>query len=233
MQILVEFGTWIRNLPRANGMPLLAIALAAISATPGSAGIVVINFEALPSLATQPNNFAAAGAAQTYSTAGVFGITGGVVLGNPLGLAGFASNGSTPNTYGTTDAADPSLLSTLVLTMPLAEQVTNVTGILFNGQPLIETYTVTAKSGATIVDSKMLSSIPASSSTSDFANFSLSSTLAQPITEVDFNAPSDINSNGWDFFVDTIRLTAVPEPSTLLMMIGAASAIGLRVWRKR
>src|SRR5215831_15965458 len=38
-----------------------------------------INFESLPSLPTQPNNFAAAGPMQTYSQPGIFTISGGGV----------------------------------------------------------------------------------------------------------------------------------------------------------
>lgn len=213
-------------------MVVLAISLA----VPASASTIVINFETLPSLPLQPNNFAAAGPKQTYTTPGVFSIAGGVVLGNPLGLAGFSGHGSLPNAYGTSDLGDPSLLTTLTLTMPASELVTNITGLLFNGQPFIETYTVVAKSAAAIVDSETLSNIPVASSTSDWANFSLSSSLAFPITEVDFNPPSDLASNGWDFLVDTIALTngtAVPEPSTLSMIVVVLTTLGLTARRKR
>jgi hypothetical protein len=231
MRTLVEFGVWVRTLAHSKGILWLAVACGAIGAIPAIAGTLTIDFENLPSLPTQPNNFAAAGAMQTYSSPGLFSISGGVVLGNPAGLAGFAGHGSKPNAYGTTDIADPSLLSTLVLTLTTADGVTNVSGVLFNGQPLIETYTVVAKSGASIVDSKTLSNIPVASSASDFANFSLNSTTALPITEVDFNAPADINTNGWDFLVDTVAISgAIPEPSTVLMMIGGVT---LLVWRAR
>src|SRR4051794_9675499 len=90
----------------------LAIVLAG-SAVPAGAGTADINFETPPFPTTaQPDNFAAAGPMQTYSQAGVFSITGGVVLGNPTFLNEFAGNGgpfgSPPNLYGTTDVADPS-----------------------------------------------------------------------------------------------------------------------------
>jgi hypothetical protein len=98
-------------------------------------------------LPTQPNNFAAAGSMQTYGVAGMFNIDGGVVLGNPTFLASFPAHGTPPNTYGTADFAVPSLLSTITLTFPIAEDVVSVTGVLFKGQPLAENYVVDAFSG--------------------------------------------------------------------------------------
>ncbi len=86
-----------------------------------------INFESLPSLPAQPNNFAGAGSMQTYSQAGVFTISGGVALGNPTFLAAFTANGSLPNLYGTTNFGDPSLSSTITLDLPTtAFQFTSV-----------------------------------------------------------------------------------------------------------
>src|SRR5438105_4448121 len=97
---------------------LLAVVLGAAfflmgPAPPARAAFVTIDFENNPSLPTQPNNFAAAGAMQTYSQSGVYTISGGVVLGNPTFLASFAAHGSAPNAYGTADFADPSLLPTI------------------------------------------------------------------------------------------------------------------------
>src|SRR5262249_9622075 len=128
----------------------------------------VLDFETNPALPTQPNSFAAAGAMQTYSQAGVYTVSGGVVLGNPTFLASFAAHGSSPNAYGTTDIADPSLLSTISLVFPSAETVTSVSGVLFNGQPIPETYTVLAFSGMTQVASQTFSNVPDNSSASGF-----------------------------------------------------------------
>ena len=109
--------------------------------------MITIDFENLPLLPLQPDNFAAAGAMQTYSQAGVFSIIGGVALGNPTFLASFPAQASLPNLYGTTDIADPTLLDTITVTFPSAEGVTAVTGVLFNGQPAPESYEVDALSG--------------------------------------------------------------------------------------
>ena len=120
---------------RAFGMRasiLLVAALTLAVGRPAPAAAITIDFETLPSLPTQPNNFAAAGAKQTYTAPGVFSIDGGVVLGNPTFLAAFPSHGTPPNLYGTTDVADPSLLSTITLTLPSAEDIAKVNE-LFGG----------------------------------------------------------------------------------------------------
>jgi hypothetical protein len=202
---------------------------------PALAAPITINFETLPSLPTQPSTFAAAGAKQTYSAAGVFTIDGGVALGNPSFLPAFPLHGTPPNLYGTTDIADPTLLDTITLTFPSAEDVVSVTGVLFNGQPTPETYIVDAFSGAALVAMNTFTAMPASTSTSAFGNISLSSTAAMPITSVTITTPNTA-TNGWDFLVDTITITpsavtTTPEPSTALILL--SGALGLLVARRR
>jgi hypothetical protein len=212
---------------------LLAVALSIGRAA--SAAPITINFETLPALPTQPNNFAAAGPMQTYTVAGVFSISGGVVLGNPTFLPAFPLHGTPPNLYGTTDIADPSLLDTITLTFPSAEDIVSVTGVLFNGQPIAENYVVDAFSGATLVSMNAFTGMAASTSTSAFGNISLSSIAAQPITSVTITTP-DAAPNGWDFFVDTITITPAavtptPEPSTALILL--TGVLGLLAARRR
>jgi len=201
---------------------LLFAALTLTLGGPALAAPITIDFENLPSLPAQPNNFAAAGPMQTYSMAGVFSIMGGVVLGNPTFLASFAAHGSPPNLYGTADFADPSLLATITLTLPSAEDITSVTGLLFNGQNTAETYVVDAFSGATLVDHNTFTNVQPDTSTNGFRNFSLTSNAANPITSVTITTP-DATLNGWDFFVDTIQISAAvistPEPSTALILL--------------
>ena len=213
---------------------LLGAALTIAVGRPALAAPITINFETLPSLPTQPNNFAAAGPMQTYNVPSVFTISGGVVLGNPTFLASFPAHGSPPNLYGTADFADPSLLSTIALTFPSAEDIISVTGVLFNGQNITEDYVVKAFSGATQVDSNTFTGVAANTSTSAFGNISLSSLAAQPITSVTITTP-DAAVNGWDFFVDTITIIPfvqqAPEPSTALMLL--SSALGFWVVRRR
>src|SRR6267378_4653646 len=169
---------------------LLVAALTLAVGRPAPAAAITIDFENLPSLPAQPNTFTAAGAKQTYTVPGVFSIDGGVVLGNPLGLPAFPLHGTPPNLYGTTDIADPSLLDTITLTLPSAEDIVSVTGVLFNGQPIPENYVVDAFSGLILVDSNTFSGMAASFSTSAFGNISLTSIAALPITSVTITTPN-------------------------------------------
>ncbi len=182
----------------AFALKAVILVLAALSlsvARPAVAAPIIIDFENLPSLPAQPNNFAAAGPMQTYNFPGVFTISGGVVLGNPTFLAAFPAHGSPPNLYGTADFADPSLLSTITLTFPSGEHIGSVTGVLFNGQSIPETYEVDAFSGAALVASQTFLNMAADSSSSGFGNFSLASIVANPITRVTVTTPN-VSING-------------------------------------
>jgi hypothetical protein len=214
------FLSWTAAAPSRRLMGIALALVLAGSAAPAEA--VMINFETPPFPTTaQPNNFAAAGAMQTYTQVGVFSITGGVVLGNPNFLPEFPAHGSPPNLYGTTDVAAPSLLSTITLNLDALQAITSVTGVLFNGQNTVasgntESYTVTAFSGATQVDSHNFALSTNLNSASSLTSFGLSSSPALPITRVTVTTPN-ADTNGWDFLVDTIVAQSVPEPSTLVM----------------
>jgi hypothetical protein len=222
----------------------MGAALAIVLAVPAGASSVNINFETPPFPTTaQPGDYNTAGAMQTYTEAGVFSITGGVVLGNPSFLTEFAGNGgpfgSPPNLYGTTDVADPSLLSTISLNLDPSQGITSVTGLLFNGQNTVasgstESYTITAFSNGTQVDVENPSLSVDLTSPSSVFQFSLSSTSALPITQVTFTTP-DTDINGWNFLVDSIvaQGVVVPEPSTIVLG-GTALLVGLVTgWRYR
>ena len=186
--------------------------------------VVTVDFENNPALPAQPNNFAAAGAMQTYSALGVYSITGGVVLGNPTFLASFAAQGSGPNLYGTTDIADLSLLDTLTLNLDPSQNVTNVNGKLFNGQTFSEDYVVRFFSGAGLLGFMNFSAMTDNSTAAGFGNFAFTSSLVNPITSVTFSSPNSA-IDGWDFFVDSINFMTnpggpnpIPEPSTLALV---------------
>lgn len=234
---MTNFKRWLalKTTLRAGGTAFGCTLVVLLAVVPVHAGVIAtIDFEHIPSLPTKPSTFAAAGPMQTYTSPGVFTITGGVVLGNAVGLSGFTSGGSVPNAYGTSDLGDPSLQDAITLTFPASEAITNVTGVLFNGQPLAETYSITALSGAIPLTGQTLSNIPAASSTSDFRIFSISSTAALPITTVRFNSPADVNLNGWDFFVDTITInSAVPEPSSVILVLGGLATLCYSARRRR
>jgi PEP-CTERM motif len=221
---------WFEN--RVAAVPVIAVlVLWTFVASPANATNLTINFETLPVLPTQPNNFFAAGAMQTYSSAGLFTISGGVALGNPTFLPAFPAHGSAPNLYGTTDFADATLLSAITLDLAVAQMFTNVTGVLFNGQSFAEDYTVRAFSGASQVALQTLLAVPDNLTVAGFANFSVSSTAANPITRVVFTTPN-AGPNGWDFFVDTINVFSVPEPSSVVLVLAGLAALGYRA-RKR
>jgi hypothetical protein len=184
---------------------------------------VLLDFEHAPfPTAAQPNNFFAAGAAQTYSSPGSWSISGGVLLGNPTFLRAFtANNGATaPNLYGTADFADTSFQSTITLNLAPGLEVSAVTGVLFNGQTIKEDYSVSYYSGAALLGVANYSGVLPDTSINGFASFFVHSE-AGPITAVTFTT-LNAGVNGWDFFLDSIDLQTVPEPSAL-----ALAAVGL------
>ena len=118
------------------------------------------------------------------------------------------------------------------MTFPSAEGVTAVTGVLFNGQPVPESYEVDALSGGSTVDSQMFNNMADSFSPTGFGDFSLASTAAQPITPVTITTPN-AGVNGWDFLVDTITIATgsvapAPVPSSALLLLSGRSAYSRR-----
>ncbi len=195
--------------------------------------IIAVDFETRPLLPTQPSDFFTAGASQSYSDIN-YAIGGGVVLGDPTFLAAFPTHGSLHNLYMTTDIADPSLLDTITLDLPPATVVVGVTGVLFNGQGITETYVVTAFSGVVAVNSQTFNNVEAVSSTNAFRNFSLNGTLALPITRVTVTTPN-AGTNGYTFGVDTLAINQTfpaPEPGTCALLMAGAGIAAMRRRRK-
>ena len=216
-----QFSSRLRNLVRFSSVALVLVAggLSSLHAQ-------TINFDTLP---VGPNNFAAAGVAQVINVPGVITVSGGVVLGNPTFLPAFTAHGTSPNLYGTADIADPSLLDTITLDLPSVENVTSLTGVLFNGQGANEDYALVSFSGATTLQTLNLNLLP-NSSVSAFSAFAFTSTVANPITKITVTTPNG-GINGWDFFIDTLVLTSspaggnpVPEPSATIVLCTAVVA---------
>ena len=196
--------------------------------------VIGIDFELNPVLAAQPSDFNSAGAIQTYSQPGDYSITGGVALGNPNFLAAFPTQGSAPNLYGTTDIASPTLLDAITLDFPLARNVTSVTGILFNGQPIAETYVINFYSGLSLINTINTPAIPDSSDVNGYFGFNFAMS-ALPITRMEISTPNAA-ANGWDFFVDDIAATtsaAVPEAASLGLVGSMLTAVTLSVCLRR
>ena len=214
-----------RRIPCASILFVTAvIALLALAQT-AHASLITINFENEPTLPLQPNNFAAAGPMQVFTSPGKYTISGGVVLGNPTFLLAFPANGTPPNLYGTADFADPSLLQVMTIDLPAAEGIFLVQGVLFNGQPLAEDYQLNAFSGLAQVDAQTFTAVQPDSDPFGFRKFSLSSSGATPITRVTITTPNAA-INGWDFFVDTVTLQTAEPPPLILLLFGALPLLG-------
>jgi hypothetical protein len=91
---------------------------------------------------------------------------------------------------------------------------------LFNGQNFQEDYTITTTIGGVMFPTPVTLG-PSSDANTSATVFTVTS-FAGPITEVDFTTPNS-GTNGWDFFVDDIKLhptstTVVPEPGSFTLL---------------
>lgn len=214
----------------------------AFLALANSANAVIIDFESTPALATGPSLFANAGPAQDIVVGNVT-ISDGVVLGFPTYFPAIPF-GTAPNVYGTAYHpsggvnADPSLLSTLSITIDPADGVNTIEGLLFNGLIEMDSFKVEAFSASSLVDSVALNKLP-SNLDEGFGVFRLDSG-GSPIDLVtiaaDLSGPLE---NQWDFAIDTIAInqaieTVVPVPAALPLLLTALGGLGLvRLGKKR
>lgn len=198
----------------------------------------IVNFETVPTIATGPSLFRNAGPAQTINVPGVATFSGGVVLGFPTNFP--ASPFSTPpNVYGTADpafipGADPSLNSSLSVSIAPTFKTTTVEGLLFNGFSQPVSYTIDAYSGSTLVDSVHFANLQ-SNFDSGFSVFRLDSG-GPSISSVVFNPDKTSTGGRWDYVIDTIAIgepienvSPVPIPaSAVLFATGLMGLAGMR-----
>ncbi len=197
------------------------------------AATYTIDFETRPLLPLQPDNFADAGAMQPFTAAGEFSVAGGVTLGNPTFLASFPANGSLSNLYGTADFGHATLLDTITFTFPMAENVTNVSGILFNGQPVPESYLITFFSDVTTLNTIATPLLPESTDLLGYTAFNFSSVF--PITMVTMTT-TNTALNGWDFLVDNVTVfnsVVVPESANVWLIGGMMTVLVVETGRRR
>jgi hypothetical protein len=199
-----------------------------------SAEALIIDFEDTPNLLTGPSLFEDAGAAQEISIGGVT-LNGGVVLGFPTNF--FAPEFSTaPNVYGTAFhpsggvVASPTLLPTVSISIDSGLAAQTVEGLLFNGLINLDTFTINAFSGGSVVDSLLFENVP-SNLDAGFSVFRLNSGgSAIDLVEISADLGGSLPGE-WDFFIDTVAIgvpiedvlepdnpTTVPEPSVVLSL---------------
>jgi hypothetical protein len=186
---------------------------------------LIVNFESVPTLSTGPSLFSQAGAAQTVNVNGAVTFSGGVVVGFPTNFP--ASPFSTPpNVYGTGSpitGADRSLSSSINMSIDPSFGAKTIQGLLFNGWNLPVSYTVSAFSGTTLVDSMSLPNLPSNLS-SGFSVFRLNSS-GPAVTSVRFNPDlSGFALGQWDYVIDTI---AINEPIENVAPVPVPAAIWL------
>jgi hypothetical protein len=217
----LRWATVCRHCRLARLIVLCAAGWALVCLSAAKAESLLVDFENTPSLPAGPSILSGTLPMQTISIPGRVQFTGGLVLGNPTNFPA-ARYASLPNLYATA-YNDHSLNVNLAIDIDPSFDVCGVDGLLFNGTSA-GSFTVEAFSDSTMVQSETFA-LPTLSSSGP-AHFRLSH---DHITRVLF-VPS--NQATWDYLIDSVNFTSVPEPGTLALL--GVSLLGLLgLWGSR
>jgi len=147
----------------------------------------------------------------------------------PAGLSGLPASTALVSTLTDTSPTPPTpATSTYFQQGTRQESAETSTVILSANRPYDLTYTVTQVSDTALIFAFRLSD--PSDSTLNFSNsFKVDATSTRTF---DAFAIYSVNTNGSNFAIDNVLITAVPEPSTYAACAGAA-VLGLAFWRRR
>ena len=158
-----------------------------------------------------PSTFVAAGPAQTLditTSVGVVTFQGGVII-----TAGAGNNLDTTSVYAIASDLSGGFTNFITITFPVA--VTNFSIEIGNGEPFAITYVVSDNSG----HNQSFSTLFASVWQPTFA-------VGGPTIEVEATptAPPHV-SGAWNFWIDNITFDAVPEPSSMALLLGGLASL--------
>ena len=210
--------------PRPAPRTLLAALLALIvtTATPALADVITIDFDTVPALPLAPTTFT--DPAQDLAVPGLATITGGTPISTPDGLASFVPGGGLRNGYGTRSGTGNGYEESLTITFDPSIVVSRVTGTLFNGFTDLNSYTVSAFSGAIQIDFDTFDDVEDTTDPDGFRDWDLT---GLSITSIVITPDTTFSGGAWDYVIDnvTVTFTAVPEPSSILTL--AVGSIGV------
>lgn len=176
--------------------------LLTVTASQGASQFLV-DFDNNPTLPVGPSMYTGQGS-QVITVPGKVTFSGGTVLGNPTNTPPTLL--SFPNVYFTNDGSD--LQSAITIDIDPSFQVVGVSGTIADGG-LSRSYLASAYNGLQLVAAQNIGHLSAHQATT----FSIGANAITRITVQSSTSPT-----GWNFMIDNIAFTVVPEPSSFLLV---------------